>query len=327
MTLPALEALAGIFPHGSLAVLARPYVLPLFRSHRAVHRVLEFPKGAGFPGDAAGLLRTAGQIRKGRFELAVLLPNAFRAALVTWLGGVRFRLGYATDARGFLLTHPVHREKAAQTVHQTEGYLMLLRSVGWRAENGFPRLEVSAGDRIAAEGILRKCGISGRGMLVALSPGAEYGPAKRWPAERFARIGDWAAERWGAKTIALGSGNDASVCAEMIRSMKYPSVNLCGATSLNEAVGLISMARFFVTNDSGLMHVASALGVPTVAVFGSTDPAATGPLGPGTRVIRNPVPCAPCLQRECGGDFACMLAVTPEAVWKTMIDLKASMPG
>lgn len=327
LTLPALEALAGIFPDSSLTVLARPWVLPLFRSHPAVDEVLAYPKARGRVGETADLLRKAGDIRNGRFDLAVLFPNAFRAALIAWLGGVKFRIGYATDGRGFLLTHSVRPDTGVPSVHQSERYLSLLRSMGWRAESRIPRLQVSAQDREAAEGILRRQGLNPADMMVALSPGAAYGPAKRWPPERFARVGDWAAERWGARTLALGSASDTPACAEMIRCMTHAPVDLCGATSLNEAVALISMARVFVTNDSGLMHVASALGVPTVAVFGSTDPTATGPLGARARVVRNPVPCAPCLERECRKDFACMLGISPQRVWDAMAELGRSAEG
>ena len=322
MTLPALEAARKNFPDSIVTVLARPWVMPLFKDHPAVDEVMSFEKGNGFIADLRETARIAGQIRRQRFDLALLFQNAFEAALLTRLGSVRFRIGYNTDGRGPLLTHKVIRTDEVLGGHQVEYYLSLLRAMGWKAESREPRLYVSPGDVERAKELLGLSGVRKGDFIAGLNPGAMFGGAKRWPAERFARVGDWAAEKWGARVIILGSRNETDICNSLCSSMSHGPVNFCGRTSLGEAVGLISLCGFFVTNDSGLMHVAASLGVPTLAIFGSTDPVATGPRGPRTRIIRHETGCAPCLRPECPTDHRCMLSIEAEEVWKEMETLR-----
>ncbi len=176
-------------------------------------------------------------------------------------------------------------------------------------------------NRLAARRLLEREGVEAGGMKVGLAPGAAFGPAKRWPPERFAAVADRARETWGAATIILGSAGDAHACRAVASAMKHPSVDFSGRTGLGEAVALIRACDLFVTNDSGLMHVSAALDVPTVAVFGSTDSKATGPRGPRSRVVQNPVDCAPCLRPVCPEDFRCMLGLSADAVWEAAEEL------
>ncbi len=323
MTFPALEALRRNLPGDSrVTVLARPWVAPLFEAHPAVDRVL-LETNSGKPrGGLQATLRLARRIRRERFDLAVLFPNAFRAAWVTWMGGVRWRLGYATDGRGFLLTHPVPSAKLPPAAHQVRRYLRLLEAVGWEARESDPVLRVPAKDRQAASLRLSRLGCEQEACIVGLGPGAAYGEAKRWPPEHFARIGDWVVERWGGCVFIFGSVKESRICRRVSQAMRNSAVNLCGQTSLREAMALIERCGMFVSNDSGLMHVAAALGVPTVAIFGSTDPAATGPRGPRSRVVRRAVDCAPCLQRECERDYQCLRGIQPSEVWEHMENLE-----
>jgi len=170
--------------------------------------------------------------------------------------------------------------------------------------------------------ILLSKGIQQDDLLVGLSPGAIYGPAKRWPPERFATIGDWAIERWGAKVIVLGSQREQDICKSLSQTMKHTPVDVCGRTTLGEAMALIKRCHFFVTNDSGLMHVAAALGRPMVAIFGSTDPDATGPINQKAKIVKHDIECAPCLEPKCPLDFHCMLEIEPSEVWHEMEILK-----
>ncbi len=325
MTLPAIKAVKQNFPESSITVLAKPWVVPLFKDNPDVDKIIQYKKGKGFITDLAEMARVIGVIRKQEFDLAILFQNAFEAAFLTYFGGVRYRLGYNTDGRGILLSHRIIRNEEVLKVHQVEYYLSLLGAMGLEAANADPSIYIAGEDMEKAGDLLHAKGVESRDFLVGLSPGAIYGEAKRWPPDRFARIGDWAAEKWHARVLVMGSPKERDICESVCGFMTNRSYNFCGRTSLSEAMGLIKHCGFFVTNDSGLMHVAAALGVPTVAVFGSTDPVATGPRGPNTRVVKHDIECAPCLKPECPTDYRCMLSIQPEEVWSEMENLKETL--
>ena len=324
MSLPTIEAVRTCFPSSSIVVLARPWVAPLLENHPAVDEVIHYKKGTGILPDTLEIIRVIRQMKKREFDLAILLQNAFEAALLTFLGGCRYRLGYNTDRRGFLLTHPVFMRDKFLRIHQVEYYLNILKVWGLQADSSEPHLYLTSTDIEKAKGLLFSGGTREDDLVVGLSPGAMYGDAKRWPPERFAAIGDWAVERWGAKVLIAGSGKETQICNSVSASMKHDSLNLCGRTSLGEAAGVISLCHFFITNDSGLMHISAALGIPTVAIFGSTDPVATGPRGPRATIIKHDIECAPCLKSECPTDRRCMMSIQPEEVWDEMVLLRES---
>jgi lipopolysaccharide heptosyltransferase II len=322
MTMPALEAVRKNFQDADITVLARPWVTPLLEAHPAVNRVIPYRRGNGFGEDFLEILRIVRRIREQDFDLAILFQNAFEAALLAFLGGIKNRVGYSTDGRGFLLSHGVRRRDDIMKGHQVEYYLGILKGMGWEADSKDPILFVDPDEDEKIGIMLRNHGIEVNDFLMALSPGAIYGPAKRWPSERFALIGDWAVEKWGAKVLIMGSEREKDIGADVNDAMKHPALNLCGLTSLGGAMALIKRCGFFVTNDSGLMHVAAALHIPLVAVFGSTDPVATGPRGPNARIVQHETDCAPCLKPECPEDSRCMLSITSEEVWQEMEELK-----
>ena len=325
MTLPALEAVRENFPSSHITVLAKPWVAPIFEHHPAVDRVLAFDKGNGARAGFVEMLRISRIIRKERFDLAILFQNAFEAALLTFLGRVKQRVGYKTDGRGLMLTHGVSRTEKVLGIHQVGYYCAILRAVGWPAEERDPVLHMGGEVREQAAGILKSKGVDSREFIVGLSPGAVFGSAKRWPPDRFAAIGDRVVERWCAGVVVFGSRGERAIGDRVCAAMKHEALNLCGKTSLKVAMGAMSLCRFFVTNDSGLMHMASALGLPTVAVFGSTDHVTTGPRGPKARIVRCAASCAPCLKQECPTDHRCMLDITPEVVWETMEALRGDV--
>lgn len=322
MSLPALEAVKGNFPSSSITVLAKPWVLPLFQDHPAVDHVMPFEKGEGAFTGLSEMFRVIKSIRRRRFDLAILFQNAFEAALLTCLGGVRFRLGYNTDGRGLLLTHGVIRDNEVLKVHQVEYYLSILRGMGWEAESRNPSVHVREKDLEKAVNLLASEGIQDGGYLIGLGPGAIFGESKRWPPDRFAQIGDRAIEKWGARILLFGSAKERDICEGVSRGMRHTPLNLCGRTSLGQAMGLVSLCHLFVTNDSGLMHISAALDVPTVAIFGSTNPDATGPRGSRGRIVRHKVECAPCLKSVCPTDHRCMLSIKSEEVWEVMEELR-----
>ena len=325
MTLPALEAVRESFPKSTIVVLARPWVMPLFESHPMVDGVMPVGKGKGPFSGPTDILNAAFQIRRRGFDMAILSQNAFEAALIAYLGGIRYRVGYNTDHRRLLLSHAVIRDDQIMNAHQVEYYLSLIKAIGLDARSKDPELFVSKEQEEKARPLLSENGVEQDDFILGMSPGAIYGPAKRWPPERFAVIGDMAVDRWGAKVMIFGSSQEKDICASVSTAMNHPSINLCGGTELGELIALIRKCNLFVTNDSGLMHIASALKVPLVAVFGSTNPVATGPRGPGSRIVLHQADCAPCMRPECSRDFKCMLSIEPEDVWNELLTLKNEM--
>jgi heptosyltransferase-2 len=318
MALPALEAVRDNFPESDITVLARPWVMPLLANHPAVDRLLPIDKRGGMMTDFGEIMRVAGRIRRRKFDLAILFQNAFEAALLAFLGGIRVRIGYNTDGRGLLLSHGPARRDEILVQHQVEYYLGILRALDWEAASREPRLFVSPKDLDSVRSLLSSEGVGKDDFLLGLSPGAAYGPAKRWPLDRFAAIGDRAVQRWGARVVLVGSAGERDLCRRLAETMKHRPLDLCGRTTLGEAMALIGACRFFVTNDSGLMHVAAALDVPMVAVFGSTDPSATGPRSRNASIVRHETACAPCLKPVCPTDYRCMLGIEPHHVWHEM---------
>lgn len=318
MCIPALRALRRRFPHSHIALQARPWVAELYAREKYIDRVLVCPparKGFRFLLDR---WRAARQLRRESFECAILLPNSLESALLVWLARIPRRIGYSRDGRGLLLTDRVAPPAPGDIPrHERFYYLELLRRAGLMEDGQLrdeeTRLEAAAQARQAGLERFQAMGI--RGPVVGVSPGAAYGGAKRWLPEYFAEAAAELAE--GGTVAVFGSRSEAciaEVVLSRLRAARVDARNFAGQTTLAEFIDLAAACRVFLTNDSGAMHVAAALGVPTVAVFGATDPEATGPVGPAVRVVREPVECSPCLLRECPIDHRCMTRVLPARV-------------
>lgn len=318
MTTPAVRTIRQSFPRAHISILAKPWVAPVFENSPHVDAVLIYDGAARHKG-FWGKFRLAKELRRYRFDAAILLQNAFEAALITFLGGIPLRIGYNTDGRSLLLTHPVPCKPEFKKVHQTRYYLNILRELGLK--DGSPNLyfAVSRQQRLRAKEILVEYGLSKTEGLVGINPGATFGPAKQWHPERFARLADKIQEITGFRILILGSPQDSQLGRQITQMMKYPPLDLSGKTVLGEAMALIEQCRLFVSNDSGLMHVAAALNVPLVAVFGSTNSKTTGPLGSRSRVVQVSIACSPCLKPECPeGHLNCMDQIDVDMVFEAV---------
>ncbi len=327
MTLPALAALHAACPQAEIEVLARPWAAAVYAGQPGVSRVLAYDKSGEHAG-VGGFLALARELRARGYDWAVLLQNAFEAALLAWLARVPVRLGYARDGRGLLLTHGAALSPALRQVHETSYYLYILGQAGLLpmdppAGGVRPELRLRAEDRAWAAQYLESQGL-GQARLLGLAPGAAFGPAKQWPAERFAAVARELGERFDA-VLLFGSQGEAAACGAVAQGLAGLEVrDLAGVTDLGQALALVERVDLFLTNDSGLMHAAAALGRPTVAVFGSTNPVTTGPLGPRVALLRTPVECSPCLKPECPtGDLKCFTAISPEMVAQAARELLA----
>ncbi|HNY81015.1 MAG TPA: lipopolysaccharide heptosyltransferase II [Sedimentisphaerales bacterium] len=323
MTFPAIAAVRETLPKARISVLVKPWVADLVRMHPAVDEVLVYERPGRHEG-LAGILRLARELRARRFDAAVLLQNAIEAAVIARLAGIPIRAGYSTDARGLLLTHPVTLEPRVKAVHQSLYYVEMLKALGFTPSRAPLALTPTEAQRITGGQRLVRLGIAGRRPIVGMAPGAAYGPAKRWFPERFAAVADRLAERFACPVLLFGSDGDRPSTEAVQAAAKTPLVDIVGRTNLSDAIALIACCDLFVTNDSGLMHVAGALGVPTVAIFGSTNPQTTYPLGERTVLVRRPVDCSPCLRKECPADFRCMDLVTVDEVYDESVRLLAA---
>jgi heptosyltransferase-2 len=308
---PALAAVRRAFPGAHLAVVARPSVREVFAGSPDVDEVIAAPARslARAPGQGLALVRA---LRRRGFDLAVLLPNAFEAALLARLARIPHRVGYATDGRRPLLTVAVPRPRGLLERPQVEYYLGLTDALGWPRAGAVPRLPVGAAAEAEAEALL--AGAEAGHRRVALNPGSSYGSAKRWPAERYAALADRLREREGAGIVLVGGPGDRAAARAVLAAMRGPALDLTGRTGLQGLGACLRRMACLVTNDTGGMHVAAAVGTPVVAIFGPTDPRATAPLGDGHRLVRHPVPCSPCLLRECPIDHRCMTGISVDRV-------------
>ncbi len=314
LTTPAVRAVRKNFPDARLSLLAKPWVAPVFYNNPYVDQIIPYDL-AGRHAGWLGKARLIKELRRTKFDLVVLFQNAFEAALLAYLAGVPKRLGYDTDGRRLLLTHSIRLEPGRKLGHQIDYYLGILEGASLKLTGRGLTLMVTDQERSRAEDILMRHHVTGQGRLIGINPGATYGSAKRWAPERYAALCDKIQDSWSAHIIIFGGPAEKAIGRRISELMKNDCINLCGKTNLREAVALIERCRLFVTNDSGLMHVVAALDIPLVAIFGSTDPVATGPTSPRSHIVRVRVPCSPCLKPECPTDHRCMREITVDKVY------------
>jgi heptosyltransferase-2 len=306
MSLPVLAGLRRLFPLAKITVLAVPRVAPLFVAQPGVTSIILYPADHG-------KWQVLWELRR-RFDVALALPNSMESALGLWLVGVPARVGYTTDARRLFLKEAVSNHQELAGLHTVFYFLGLLKALGGVATFTPPTLYLETEEEIMGAQILAEADLPGRGPWVGLSPGAAYGPAKRWDPARFAALGQQLHRESGARLVLLG-GDDERPVAELVKEqLQVPVADLVGRTNLRQALGVLSQLNLLITNDSGLMHAAAALSVPLLALFGSTDPGATGPFTSRATVIRHPQPCSPCFKRTCETGYACLDAISVDEV-------------
>ncbi len=335
MAIPALVAVRAAFPQTHLALAGERSVLPVFEEESAVHpqQVLALDKATA-----------PAVLREGGFDAVLLLTNSFRSAWVARQSGILERWGYSAGARGPLLTKAARRPR--EVVHQSEYYLRLVRGLGiegspeglrYTSDDGvaqpvaqpfraaspvraaspaLPQLSVTETTQQRAARLLEQHGLTPGTAIVGFAPGAAYGHAKRYPPERVAHIIERLARERGVRAVLVGAGGDREAGRAIESTLPSNSgvVNLIGRTDLRLLMGVIRACRAFVSNDSGAMHLAAALGVPVTAIFGPTNERATAPLGDHDVILRQ-VFCRPCMLRECPIDHRCMKRISEEDVY------------
>jgi len=321
MCLPALMDIRDCFANANITILARPTIAELLREQCGINDVLVYEHHTDHRG-IFGLLRLSQVIRKRAFDTAVLFQNAFEAAVLAALSNIPTRIGYATDGRGWLLSQAV-RLPSQPSLHQTRYYQHLVQAITKvPSKDRAPNLVATATNQVASETKFPEVFLPSGRLLIGINPGSIYGSAKRWLPERFAELGDELVaqirkeypEYSSVRCLLMGGKGEESLGMEIANRMGSQPIVLSGKTSIRELMGILRGCAVLVSNDTGPMHMAQALGVPVVAIFGSTDPEATRPSGGGQSVIRTEVRCAPCLLRACPIDHRCMTGISTDQV-------------
>jgi len=329
---PTLRGLRSLFPEAQIALLVKPYVAEVFAGHPALTRVLTYD-GKGRHAGLYGKWVLAGQLRRQGFDLAVLFQNAFEAALLSFLAGVPRRFGYATDGRSLLLSDPVAVPDRRSPPHLVRYYWDLLKPLGLTGDPVAPKLVVFPEEEQAMEGRFVKGGLTASDVVVGINPGSTGGRAKRWLPERFAEAADRLCrtirESRGqqASVVILGGKEEEQLGQEIAARLSSRSLVLSGATTIRELMAALKRCEVLLTNDSGPMHVATALRVPVVGIFGSTDWRKTAPFGNADGLVRQPVDCAPCMLLDCPIDHRCMTRVSVDQVYEAATRQLVGLPG
>lgn len=321
MALPALHVIRNKFPEANIAIIARPYVADIYRDQGICDELIAYdPKGEH--GGWGGREKLARELRVNKFDVALLLQNAFDAAWLAWRAGVPERIGYARDARAVLLTKAIKVPRVGEIPpHEKFYYLELLRRAGWiecLQDDAHIALHVPDSARHRALQTLLEAGARSNALRLAVGAGAAYGLAKCWPPERFAKAINDFLSQCDADVVLLGTAAEEAVSSTIASDLRRAPIDLTGKTSIAELPGLLSQCQLFLGNDSGAMHVAAAVGLPVVAVFGPTDPEGTAPVTPHASIVLQKPYCSPCFLRRCPTDHRCMKAVTPAMVERAM---------
>lgn len=318
MTIPALRALRRVLPDANITLVVRPSVSGIFAGADFIDDLILYNR--------RGALSVVPQIRAWRrngFDLAVLFQNAFEAALIPFLAGVPLRLGYATESRHPLLTHPLPTPEWRSSRHEVFYYLYLVTALEQMlfGTSGICESELDAGIEISVERkgeaarLLRANGVSDDKLVVAICPGSINSRAKRWPAESYAALADRLIETQ-REVLLIGSKDEADVSELVASRMRNRPVVLTGKTTLDQIIAVLATADLIVTNDTGPAHIAAALDRPTLVIFGPTNPLTTRPFNPKAEILMHPPDCAPCMLRDCPIDHRCMTAITVDEVFE-----------
>ncbi|MCF8056556.1 MAG: lipopolysaccharide heptosyltransferase II [Desulfocapsa sp.] len=360
MTTPAVHSIRKNFPDAEITMLAVPWVADVFRSSPDVDNLFIYDKKHLYQGKMKGPMHLAKDLKAYGFNAAILLQNAFEAAFVTKMAGIPVRAGYNRDGRSFLLTHGVTMSEEIRKKHQVHYYQHLLAELGLAIGPDHLRLPMPEALQKWAKGFVdclryqspvsvkeQQQGAEIPGLpevrplkddgapipVIGFNPGAAFGPAKQWPVEKFGQLAAIITHNYGEDgCVILVFGTDTdTAAAQKIRqfSMRTPYhvVDMTGKTSLGQAMALIKCCDAFVTNDSGLMHVAAGLDTPTIAIFGSTDHIATGPYSKKAIVLRREMKCSPCLQTHCPeGHLRCLEAISSKDVYEEVVKMLSKNP-
>jgi len=313
LSYPAVEQLKAFFPKSHLAVLVPSYLVDLWKTFPYVDEIIPFQKKAGI-GSIWEDLNLSQSLKERNFDLAVILPRSFRSAFHIYLARIPIRIGYRDEWRSLFLTHGIRRTQEVLRGHRVHYYLKLIEPFGKIETPPSPRIFLREEDRKWADRALKDLEIPEGKPLIGMNPGATYGSAKCWPPDRFGELGKRLASNWEAKVLLFGKEGERPIVYEVLRHLGTKGIDLTGKTGLLQLAALLERCSLLVTNDTGTMHIAAAVGTPVVALFGPTPHLMTGPWGEGHVVVSRDASCRPCWKRVCPTDHRCMEGIPVEEV-------------
>jgi len=316
LAIPAIESLSKNTPAIKIWIAAQPWVKDLFASFDFIEGVIPLPCQNGLK----NLRKSAQKLKEFRFDASLLLPNSFSSALLFYAAKIPERWGYIRDGRQILLTRGVPLKNREEYSHHVKYYLDLISGLGFKTIAPKLSLPLTQKEKRDSKEMLLSLGINFKKNIIIFNPGAFYGPAKRWPTSNYAKLAGMLQQRNEAEILITGSTNEACLGESIASEMAKKPILLAGKTSLRLLAGIISHSNLFVTNDSGPMHMANALYIPIVALFGPTDPRVTSPFQEPASVIKKDVPCWPCSYRQCPFDHRCMMQIEPEEVYEACLN-------
>ena len=326
LSTPAIKAVRDSYPDSYIAVMVKPYAKDIVEGNPYLNEVIVYDKDGVHNSFFATLIFGLG-LRRKRFDTAVILHPTNRSHIVAFLAGIPNRVGYEKKM-AFLLTKKINDKKFLGEKHELDYTLDILKNIGVVPKDRDLYVPVKSSSENAINIKLAREGKSGSGLLIAVHPGASC-PSKRWPAERFALLIDRLKERYEFQIVVVAGPADAAEAAELKKNLKSDVINLSGKTSVGELAALFKKCRLFISNDSGPVHIASAVGTPCVVIFGRKQrglgPKRWGPTGKSDIVLHKDVGCAVCLAHNCKNGFKCLRAITVDDVFSAVNDVLKSL--
>ncbi len=315
LSTPVIKALRDNYPYAYIAMMVRPYAYEIVRGNPFLDGVMVYDK-YGIHKSWLGSMQFALKLRRKRFNLAIILHPTNRVHFISFFAGIARRIGYKRKL-GFLLTDRIKHTKQLGEKHEIEYSLDLIRYLGIEPENKSLFMPISQISEKWLEDLFNSLDIGDNHRLLAIHPGASC-PSKIWPAERFAKVCDRLIKKFGFKVFVLAGSKDKKIAENLIKQMQHPAVNLAGKTSVSQLASLLKRCQLFISNDSGPVHIASAVGTPVISIFGRNQkglsPIRWGPVGEKDKILHKEVGCIECLAHNCNRDFACLKAISVDEV-------------
>lgn len=313
MATPVIKDVKEHWPHAKVTAMCEAKISQLIAKDPHADEIYSYKKPNGWI-HGTHPWEIIDTLRKGQYDLGILLTNSFSSALWFWKGNVKNRLGYGDHYRSLLLNKALPYPKEKETQHLVKTYKMLLSPLGIPLSDTDPYLEVSAEEILEAQQLLHTLNVKAGQKLIGLNPGAAYGSAKCWPPEKFKELSLKLLQNPQNTLLYFGDPKGAPLVQDICQGMPERVINLAGRTTIRQLMALLKLCSILLTNDSGPMHIASALKTPLIALFGSTSDVKTGPYN-GGKVIHKHVACSPCYKRTCPIDFRCMTSISVEEVF------------